>query len=874
MEEQVNNPVLAFDEAYRQLIRTKLAVPIAEALKIVNRQIGTLVEVSTGPVEHKEKVPNLAQHWKMYEHNLSAKPGFDEDAIFAINHFTDRIHDRLPSLANGTARGRGLVLGYVQSGKTANMMGLIAKAADAGWNFVVILAGLTNVLREQTQGRAAADLLRNNKRFWEQLTDETSDFDDKKKVGFAPLRKGHVRLAVVKKNKHVLQKLCTRLEETSSANRRSMKVLVIDDECDQASVNAATRDADVTAINDAVRRLLGLLPFHAYVGYTATPFANVLIDPTIDPSRPEDLYPRDFIVSLPPPPTYFGTERLFGRGLTDAEDDGDAGLNVIHDIPAEEVDFLRPTKAPKVKKGESKPELADYWAPEMTRSLEDAIAWFLLSVAIRSLRGQTSKHASMLVHTTVRVIAHQMLARVISDHVDALTARLLGGDSQLLAEWEALHDRQRGMLPSETFGLKAEPFLEVIEELKNILRIPAGQPGAIELAIENSSSIDRLHYKARIDGRGNEFGRRYIVVGGSVLSRGLTIEGLSVSYFLRSSTQYDTLLQMGRWFGYRAGYEDLPRLWMTEDMRGAFQQLATVEAEIREDIASYSSDSGEVLATPLDLAVRIRHTPGMMVTSKAKMRAAKQLRVSWSGLHIQTRRFRRNDTRWLDRNLASLTTLLTGRPPANTVDGGRAWLDVDGASIQSFLKEYRVHPDHPEFDKDGLSGFVEKLSSSFGADRWNVALVEPATGRPAVGLPGTLSILLPDARFVNRAMFRHLEGGETADIKALMSRHDLMIDVRAALGAAPKASSWRGGKFERQSVLGPVPLLVLYLIDPGSTPQKEGSDYHPLEADRPVLGIGMVFPEVDDEAGALYYQVDLGDQEPEEELELPDELVA
>lgn len=409
-------------------------------------------------------------------------------------------------------------------------------------------------------------------------------------------------------------------------------------------------------------------------------------------------------------------------------------------------------------------------------------------------------------------------------------------------------------------------------------------PGGVDLIVENGPSERRLSYKRVTDEDGNVWGRRYLVVGGMVLARGLTIEGLVSSYFLRTTKQYDTLMQMGRWFGYRGGYDDLQRMWMPEEVSERFQNLATVEAEIREDISSYSNADDEVVRTPMDFAVRIRQMPGMLITSRNKMRSASRVQVSWSGHHVQTRRFHHRNSTWLSQNRAAAEQLLNVAGEPRYVSGGRVWLSIDAEAVADFLGSYQIHEHHVDLAQEHLLAFVEKLAEE-GIDQWNVALVTPERGERAVS--PFKSGPLAEVRMVNRACYDELSNGMGANIKALMSRRDLLLDVVASPHELTERvdDSWARVKVARQNALGKVPLVVLYLIDPNSVPrgwaarsdeEKENLDrtstgFRPLEAVAPIVGLGLVFPDLGTQGGQVYVSVNLPEPEPDELDDAADE---
>ena len=529
-------------------------------------------------------------HWPaVREFLLNAKNWLEVD-IDAIDEASNEVVSLLEDPTQDRFSCRGLVVGHVQSGKTANMTAVAAKALDAGYDTVIVLAGLTNKLRFQTQLRLFDDLVRRNPMNWQVLTPNEQDRDFR-----APAQGGflsHVdkaQLAVIKKNVSPLRELKHAVERTLPAVRSKLRILVIDDECDQASINSARGELDMTAINRRIRELLSLLPAVTYVGYTATPFANVLINPyRAEGQELDDLYPRDFITALPRPASYFGTERLFGVTPSDSDDvqPEEEGLDMIRDVPIEEEAFLQP---------QSRRD-RDTFQPVMTNSLETAILYFLACCAARHERGDGERHMTMLVHTSAYVIAHERVATLIHSWVDVNRRRIVDQESNLGQRIRQVWTAEQHRIPANITDAPAVPVDRIFENLPTVL-------DTIEFPVENGASDDRIDYTGQT--------KTYIVVGGSILARGLTLEGLTVSYFLRTTNQYDTLLQMGRWFGYRSRYEDLPRIWMPEELRLRFRALAGVEQEIRDDIEQYRRQN----LTPMDAAVRIRAIPGMAITA-------------------------------------------------------------------------------------------------------------------------------------------------------------------------------------------------------------------------------------------------------------------
>ncbi|MEL6243836.1 MAG: Z1 domain-containing protein [Pseudomonadota bacterium] len=784
------------------------------------------------------------RHWPALNGYLLNEKGWAKDAIASIDETSSEVVSLLADPSKEQFRCRGLVVGYVQSGKTANMTAVIAKAVDAGYNLIVLLGGMTNKLRAQTQRRLEADIVGRHRHLWQLYTtsDDDGDFTVPANGSFTMPVSGRAQLAVMKKVTSRLNSFHRTIERTPPTILRNLKVLLIDDECDQASVNSSRDDYDMTKINEAIRKIVNSLPAVSYVGYTATPFANVFIDPfPHNKEQLDDLYPEDFITSLPLPEGYFGTRQVFGTAPVDAEAEtsDEAGRDMIRLIPDEEVDRIRPARARD----------KDVFHPEITEQLEDAILWFLASCAIRRMRGQQNSHMTMLVHTSPNIIQHERMAESIRAWLRENERDLKSGTGPCSERLSELLIEEMDRVPDET-GTYLRPH--TTGEIRSAL---AEALDALEVAIENGASEERLDYTGEP--------KTYIVVGGAVLARGLTLEGLCVSFFLRTAKQYDTLLQMGRWFGYRFGYDDLPRLWTTADLSSAFRSLANIEEEIREDISVFR----EKKMTPLDFAVRVREIPGMAITSASKMKHAYRTNISYEARHVQTIRFdHRNDDvvagNW-HAGSQLIDDILSTREARRT-EGRVLFTGVSSKLVRRFLTSYDISGAHMDLKKEHLLGFFD--SSSKRMPDWHVGLVLPkGNDRSMRPLGGLGSVELN-----NRSRLPDLTEEGHADIKALMSLRDILIDVED-----PPASV-KGAKWDELKLLRPpVPLLLLYPIEANSTGRtKNRVD---LDAVGDLLGIGIVFPGEADRSGN-YFQVlieaptpeQLDEEEVVEETDVPE----
>ncbi|GLW98209.1 Z1 domain-containing protein [Microtetraspora sp. NBRC 16547] len=757
------------------------------------------------------------------------KDGWSPSSVESLDTASTRIVSLLSHPKEKKFSTQGLVVGYVQSGKTTNFTAVMAKAADRGYKLFIVLAGIHNGLRRQTQARLVQQLVEPNPTRWHQLTDLDRDFVPTANAAsfFGKSNRAHV-LCVIKKNATVLRKFAKWLD-SASEYLQDCPALIIDDEADQATVATKT-------INPRIREILSCLPKSAYVGYTASPFANLLINPSAD-----DLYPKDFIVNLPKPEGHFGTEVLFGRYALDGEDpeDVDDGYDMIREVPDDDVERVRPLKRADV----------EGFTPEITETLRDAIRYFWLVTAARRVRGTGNPHSTMLIHTSVNTAVHNSFKKPLEYLRDSMNDML--ENPAVLQELRKLWDDETARVPAEDFDEVRVEFDDLLSEMPGVLR-------DCRIVMDNSSSEDRLDYE-----NGPVVA---IAVGGNTLSRGLTLEGLSVSYFVRAVSAYDTLLQMGRWFGYRSGYADLPRIWMTAELSEWFRHLATVETEMRRDIDIYMTET----KNPLTFAVRLRTHPALRVTQAAKMKDAVKAASAYGGQRVQTRYFHLDGQLLLDnqdaaKQLVTRAVQHATRSDAHPESGRFIFRDVPYDLVVDFLTRYRFHEKSMECDANLLIGYIKKRVRSAGSlRRWNVAIV----GNPMEDDDAAFEFASGvTVQRITRARLDPRSPGEPesgfADIKTLMSRRDAAVDLNGETGKLTEQEI----KSERQKQMPETGLLVLYPIDKVSAPPpREKQRRAPLNADEHVIGVGLVFPQPRDEDSSIeWISADLSGVEIEEE---------
>ena len=677
--------------------------------------------------------------WRRYR-QLLAKDGFSGDVLAALDDVTNQILGLLenPKKAGSWDR-RGMVVGHVQSGKTANYTGLICKAADAGYQLIVVIAGVHNNLRNQTQiridegfvGRDSARMLSNGQdriigvgqfdSSKEPVTFTNSKRDFNKAVatsvgvGLHGLKNPAV--FVIKKNSSTLKNLLEWLKEHSRRGNRTTidaPMLLIDDEADNASINTKHGKGEVTRINGQIRDLLKMFERSCYVGYTATPFANIFIDPdSNDEMLGEDLFPKDFIVSLDPPTNYFGANRVF-------LEDADAIIRPIEDNE----DFL-PLK-----------HATDFQMATLPPSLVSAVRAFIVARAIRLLRGHERAHCSMLVNASIKNDVQRQLKNQLHLVLERIQQSVRV--QAALPPDQALRDPEISAL-QETwkteFGEAAGfDWPEVQSRL-----LDSASP--VRTVLINSKSKDALDYADNAAS-----GLNVIAIGGFALSRGLTLEGLMVSYFLRNSMMYDTLMQMGRWFGYRPGYEDLCRVWMPEAAQGWYEHIAEATEELREELRVMQAAN----ATPQQFGLKVRSDPEtLIVTARNKMGTGEKLRVSigLSKTFIETA-ILRNDTASLDLNRALAKSFgkqleATGKPLNNAekVTGGWLLRGVSPGPVEDFVSGFQNSPGCLKTDPGPVRQYIEQRRDNEFAE-WDVLFAAIADAEPTGLVDTSLGISL------------------------------------------------------------------------------------------------------------------------------------
>lgn len=578
-------------------------------------------------------------YWERYKKYLINDKHFSISVVNSMDDILDTLTDLLGDPErNVKYNRRGLIIGDVQSGKTANYTGLICKAVDSGYKVVVLLTGTIEKLRQQTQiridegfvGRDSDALIKNREdkvvigvgKYDSSISPVclTSRSDDFKQNNAANLNfdlrniNGSV-IFVVKKNSAVLKRL-NKWFRTFNQNRDNPidnSILLIDDEADNASVNTKDSDDTPTAINGQIREMLKSFTKSSYVGFTATPFANIFIDPdTQDDMLAEDLFPKDYIYSLNAPSNYIGARDIFS-----ADGDNKYMLVTINEDTTnpESIATILPVK-----------HKSSIWVSHLPEDMKDAIAAFILSNVIQDIdlsRKREKTHRSMLINVSRFTAVQEQISRLVNNYLKEVqgACKIYAG----LPTDKALADDHIARLErvyTDHYGNIGIPWEAVQQSLYK-------SSAPITVYTINQRGEKNLDYDLYPGGL------RMIAVGGMSLSRGLTLEGLVVSYFYRNSTMYDTLMQMGRWFGYRKGYEELCRIWMSDESVEWYRHISDATDELRDEVKRYEDSE----MTPQDFGLRVRSDiTTLLVTARNKMRSAERRScvISMSGEVIET----------------------------------------------------------------------------------------------------------------------------------------------------------------------------------------------------------------------------------------------
>ncbi len=702
---------------------------IDEVLKKLDTKMGLGVSLVNEEAAHDE---HWIEHCDISWVYSDAYNGYLRDknwppsVISVIDESTQKILGHLQNpLSDGHWDRRGLVIGQVQSGKTANYLGLVTKAADAGYKFIIIIAGIHNSLRRQTQqrveegfigrssnprkknsvtgvGELAIRLEGREHPYPVTLTTVNDDFNKKTadQSGWKINDFSKPLVVVIKKNVTTLNNLLKWLKELNAKGDGKIEdvpLLMLDDEADNASINTNDPDTDPTRTNAILRTILTTFSKSSYVGYTATPFANIFISPDVkDSNIGDDLFPKDFVYWLDAPSSYFGPDKVFidddysSRILVEIQD-AEHHIPLIHNRHFDFPNGLPP-------------------------SLYEAIDVFVLTGAVRELRGQGKAHTSMLVNISRFTSVQKEVKNIIRDYIQTLKNAIqlnfsLSTDearkNTFIANLEKTYERIFHQRPNA-------PIHESWNDIKPLLFKAVD---SIEILLINSGSDDVLDYENYKEGR------TVLAVGGISLSRGLTLEGLCTSYMYRNTRMYDTLMQMGRWFGYRNGYEDICTVWLNGQSINWYSHIATATDDLHQQVMLMRQKK----RSPKDFGLYVRKSADtLMITAPGKMKDGETVTMRWnlSGKLKESHLLPRDiETNRFNRDLIR-TCFETGfglghdhvKPayPGDAIEKEKGWIvnDVPIKDIDKFLQLFKVCSEFAVF-KNAIIDFLGGISSTY-----------------------------------------------------------------------------------------------------------------------------------------------------------------
>lgn len=833
----------------------------ATHITVTTAESEPVIAIDNGILRNAYLIPTGIQStWEQYRRYL--KTTMSEVSVANIQKSCNWILNHLSNDTRKIGPVKGLVTGSVQSGKTANMEGLVSMAADYDWNFFIILSGTIDNLRKQTRDRFKKDLCNSEGILWRILdfTGEDKHFQmEELKLNPLSGSKNFSQryVTVCLKNSKRLEKLIDWLYDDPKRTGK-LRIVVIDDEADQASINTAEitleEEQERCAINQLICNLVngkksdGSNPttcFQAmnYLSYTATPYANVLNE-----SSTESLYPKDFVCTLPEAHEYFGTKVIFGNDEQDCP-----GFPVLHSITPDESHYLK-----SIQKGK-KTGIPD--------SLKDAISWFLCATAVLRKRGH-KKSISMLVHTSSIQKEHFALYDEIqkwlvnkSDVLHCCSEIYKSEASAVTKEDLQTANPEYGWIDSVTeempeFNEISDEILDILNGITNILMDDNKEleySTGLHLCVDNCSANKeaeegtylRIVYPSSEQLKQLPKAPAFLIIGGNTLSRGLTIDGLVCTYFSRTSNQADTLMQMARWFGYRKGYELLQRIWMTEDAQRKFRALAKIDMDLKSEIEVFMERG----ISPSKFGPRIRNTPEIAkfrITSKKKSQMAEYSDFDFCGDSYETTNFENNSD--LLKNLSITTDFIheissIAHYRTSTTANAYVWDEIPYSFIlEHFLKRYIISQFSPlSTDLHYFLEWMQKMNEEGRFLSWNVGLIDGDNHDNPWSISPEITVGLIERTRKDVAEPEHI------DIGSLRSGRDAICDVNESTLTEAQAEEFKKTRKNGKNIISKrcdfgledKPLLLIYRIkQDGGVPKSKKR--HKMDAIADIIGISII----------------------------------
>lgn len=811
-------------------------------------------------------VPTSPQSsWQLYKKKLLEQKGFKKEIVDQIEGTTIRLLRRLRRGTENNKPVKGLVIGNVQSGKTANMAALMAMSADWGWNVFIILSGTIENLRKQTQTRLFNDLSDVGNLRWmslEHLSRQSPQGSRAQDLHFES-NFNERYFTVCLKNSGRLKKMIQWIQADAN-KKRQMRILVIDDEADQAGINTADiSTSERKKVNQCICDIVNNntekhkpsdTPYLAmnYIGYTATPYANILNE-----AGEESLYPRSFIATLGVSKEYFGPQQIFGVTGGDY-----GGLDIVRVISDDNLDEIK-----EIHEGTGIEGL-------IPDSLKDALCWFIDGVACMRYWGYR-KPVSMLIHTSQRTPHHKNIAEAIMGWyaTDSKTeirnhCEKVWNDETKKFDKAKLREQYQDYDIDDSHIRDYPGFMDICPGIDELIaekptHIELGDDGdlhynnGIHLCIDNCKNNgvneDGMYMRLAYPDESSmpDKAPAFIVIGGTTLSRGLTLEGLISTYFLRSVCQADTLMQMGRWFGYRKGYELLPRIWITKKTNSQFRFLSDLDQELRDEI--YNMDiTGKI---PANYGPRVKNTPGysfIRITARNRMQSAQDTDMDYSGSFNQTYLFDRDRDRLHDNLVNTFDFIESLKQPEKHkeinghADGTFIWRNVDFSRVKEYLEKYHFNENmHFANNIESIIQWVTTITDEGKLNKWNIIL--PSNGDKDASVWHSP---IGDIRKATRTQKIESVGKPYIDIGALRNPKDIVADIDLSDNSLPQEvaqvlnhfTSGQAKSVRNIAGLDTTPQMIIYIVDKDSKKRRDSQTRVDLNAPEDIAGLCLNIP--------------------------------
>lgn len=814
--------------------------------------------------------------WNLYKEHLLREGSLDFASVNLLGEVT------LPKLMNclgnpqdelGKQRVRyGLVIGDVQSGKTSTYGGLICKAADAGMKVVILLAGQTESLRQQTQERMEEDIVGYTLRVdekkakkidrvgvgflnnYKSIVTAFNDFPKNASITMSSLE-AHSSLVIfiVKKNVTVLRNLYVWLtgdnQNLNEEGKLPFSLLLIDDEADNASINTRKNDYNPSAINEIIRQLCDVFMNSNYVGFTATPYANIFINPEKDDSKKtSDLFPKDFIYVLPTPSAYIGPMKIFGEPTSEDPNYGSCKymLKYITDIKEPTKEELKNMPDDLKLYGPLYYKHPKEWKGELPKSLMQALRSYYLANVIRDLDGQKTAPRTMLVNVS--------RFQYVQSHIKAELAQQVDSDhNEILCNFSGNFENDKSLQLfrdlKDAFEHDYQDCGHDINEVlsKDNLLNAIGKIRVIVVNGSKESKEDTPDYKANPS-------LRLIAVGGLALSRGLTLRGLMTSYFYRNTATYDTLMQMGRWFGYRPKYDRLCRIWITNSSSNWYRDIAESTEELKKDLARMNMQK----LTPKEFGLRVRNDDAALeITARNKMRTATEIQeiLTFWGNIFETPYFS-SDIK-ANANNYEATRKLISKIEEDGISFKKSNYgssiiakDVPVADVTKLLRslDASVSSLNSRFPNSNIADFIEEsLDHTDDLKMWDVAVIggsgqtyDVTSNQKVKQVLRSLSIISDDMfAFTNNGVIGGVNDGKVGLDNPKQVEDEYINEEKALGNDNPKTGRKTWFKYTKRK-----PVLLLYFVYPKDIDNLEPAlvQYCNSLNGTPIMGFGVGIP--------------------------------